>query len=61
MFSGKSHEFKADLITPIGWLGLSGEQLQSAWNTTSKDTKTSAVYTDGRPLGGGHCATLVED
>jgi oxysterol-binding protein-related protein 9/10/11 len=46
-FSGKSHSFKADLTPPIG----SGSSFQASsfegqWNSTSKETRTSVVFTD---------------
>jgi len=46
-FSGKSHTFKADLAPPIGaGSGTQASSYEGQWNTTSKDTKTGAVFTD---------------
>lgn len=50
-FSGKSHSFKADLAPPIGaGSGTQACSYEGQWNTTSKDTKTGAVFTDVRGL-----------
>jgi oxysterol-binding protein-related protein 9/10/11 len=46
-FSGKSHTFKADLTPPIGaGSAFKSSSFEGQWNTTSKDTRTSAVFTD---------------
>ncbi|KAF8263154.1 Oxysterol-binding protein [Lactarius quietus] len=46
-FSGKSHSFKADLTPPIGaGSGTQASSYEGQWNTTSKDTKTGALFTD---------------
>ena len=46
-FSGKSHSFKADLTPPIGsGSGHRGSSFEGQWNTTSKDLKTGAVFTN---------------
>ena len=46
-FSGKSHTFKADLTPPIGaGSGTQASSYEGQWNTTSKDTRTGAPFTD---------------
>jgi oxysterol-binding protein-related protein 9/10/11 len=46
-FSGKSHTFKADLTPPIGaGSAFRSSSFEGQWNTTSKDTRTSVVFTD---------------
>ncbi|KAI0255600.1 Oxysterol-binding protein [Lactifluus subvellereus] len=46
-FSGKSHTFKADLTPPIGaGSGFQASSFEGQWNTTSKNTRTGAVFTD---------------
>jgi len=46
-FSGKSHTFKADLTPPIGaGSAFKSSSFEGQWNTTSKDTRTSAVFTN---------------
>jgi hypothetical protein len=46
-FSGKSHTFKVDLTPPIGaGSGFQASSFEGQWNTTSKDTRIGAVFTD---------------
>lgn len=46
-FSGKSHTFKATLTPPIGaGSGTQASSFEGQWNTTSKDSKTGAPFTD---------------
>ena len=46
-FSGKSHTFKAELTPPIGaGSGTQASSYEGQWNTTSKDSKTGAPFTD---------------
>jgi hypothetical protein len=46
-FSGKSHTFKATLTPPIGaGSGTQASSFEGQWNTTSKDARTGAPFTD---------------
>jgi hypothetical protein len=46
-FSGKSHTFKATLTPPIGaGSGTQASSFEGQWNTTSKDSRTGAPFTD---------------
>ncbi|KAI9454265.1 Oxysterol-binding protein [Russula earlei] len=46
-FSGKSHSFKADLTPPIGsGSSYRASSFEGQWNTTSKNLRTGAVFTD---------------
>jgi oxysterol-binding protein-related protein 9/10/11 len=46
-FTGKSHTFKADLTPPIGaGSAVKPSSFEGHWNTTSKDMRTGAIFTD---------------